>query len=195
MLQIRHAVTARSMPHHQSTLLHHVAAPQHTAGDSPLGDKLRALPTRTAHATETAMMRSCLGLLAATTMLGAHAASPRQLQGLDDICAADISGPARGVPDGVVNVMDVRNRPPDTTPLRSWQPPVLRAAAFPRGASPDASPSPARSLSHSLVSPCEVAEPRTCCWPPRAVARAARVVRHEPGRSFLKHRRGRRMSV
>jgi hypothetical protein len=32
MLQIRHAVTARSMPHHQSTLLHHVAAPQHTAG-------------------------------------------------------------------------------------------------------------------------------------------------------------------
>jgi hypothetical protein len=45
------------------------------------------------------MMRSCLGLLAATTMLGAHAASPRQLQGLDDICAADISGPARGVPD------------------------------------------------------------------------------------------------
>ena len=187
------------MPHHQSTLLHHVAAPQHTAGDSPLGDKLRALPTRTAHATETAMMRSRLGLLAATTnlMLGAHAASPRQLHGLDDICAADIRGPAHGVPDGVVNVMDVRNHPPDTAPLRSWQPPMLRAAAFPHGASPDASPFPTRSLSHSLhvVSPYEVAEPRTCCWPPRAVARAARVVRHEPGRSFLKHRRERRMSV
>ena len=37
--------------------------------------------------------------------------STRVLQDVDMalICQADISGPARGVPDGVINVMDVRH--------------------------------------------------------------------------------------
>lgn len=48
-------------------------------------------------------MRCCLGLLAVGAMLTAG-----QGQG-QDICAADISGPARGVPDGTVNVIDVRS--------------------------------------------------------------------------------------
>lgn len=50
-------------------------------------------------------LRCCLGMLAVGAMLGAG-------QGQQDICAADISGPARGVPDGTVNVIDVRARLP-----------------------------------------------------------------------------------
>jgi hypothetical protein len=54
-----------------------------------------------------------LSLVAAAALGGgASGANLKRRQLQSDICAADISGPARGVPDGNVNVMDVRTPSP-----------------------------------------------------------------------------------
>lgn len=60
-----------------------------------------------------AAMLRCLALLGALALTHADNISFRRQaqQTASDICTADISGPARGVPDGVINVMDVRPIP------------------------------------------------------------------------------------
>jgi hypothetical protein len=68
-------------------------------------------------------MRSQMARLVAALALASVApfveaeSQHRALQDVDTtlICRADISGPARGVPDGVINVMDVRH--PLTVPF------------------------------------------------------------------------------
>ena len=73
-----------------------------------------------------ALRTLCAGLLVAVAAAVAPAPEPmrRRLQSTT-ICAADLSGRTRGVPDGRVNVMDVRPLPPS------------RVCATPRGAVPD----------------------------------------------------------